>query len=557
MAKSAQAYDYVIVGAGSAGCVLANRLTEDPSVRVLVLEAGGADNNLFIHMPAGVYKIWKDSRFNWNYQSQTETHMAGRSIPVPRGKVLGGSSSINSMVYLRGHPLDYDNWAQRYTLPQWDYAHCLPYFKKAERNERGENEWHGGTGPLGVSRGSTANVLYDAFVQAGDQAGVGASEDLNGYRPEGLARYDSTKWNGKRCSTAVAYLHPAMSRPNLTVLTGALAHKVIIENQRAKGIEFVHRGQRVTALASKEVLLCGGAINSPQLLMLSGIGPAQELAKLGITALADLPGVGANLQDHVDFMMQWSCTQPVTLQHLQNPLVKAAVGAQWLLTRQGPVASNIWKAGGLVRTDNALASPNIQFHFGPVGIDYVGDRIKLKQGFQIHISQLRQESRGRLALVSTDPQTPPHIIFNFLQTENDRKELVEAIKLTRHIVDQPAFAPFRGKEVYPGTAVATDAQLLQFIQGIAETEFHPSCTCRMGNDALAVVNPELKVHGIQALRVVDASVMPDIISANLNATVIMIAEKAADLIKGRTPLPPSRPSFSFDPQLTTTSTATA
>ena len=387
MVNRAQSYDYVIVGAGSAGCVLANRLSEDPNVQVLILEAGPTDNNLFIRMPAGVYKIWKDSRFNWNYQSQNEAQMAGRSIPVPRGKVLGGSSSINSMVYLRGHPLDYDNWSRQYNLPEWDYAHCLPYFKKAERNERGENAWHGGTGPLGVSKGNTANVLYDAFVDAGAQAGVGSSEDLNGYRPEGLARYDSTKWNGQRCSTAVAYLRPAMSRPNLTVITGALAHKIIIENQRATGITYAHNGKLINAMARKEVLLCGGAINSPQLLMLSGIGPAQALSKLSIKTLVDLPGVGANLQDHVDFTMQWSCTQPVTLQHLQNPLVKAAVGAQWLLTKQGPVTSTIWEAGGLVRTDSSVASPNIQFHFGPVGIDYVGDKIKLKQGFMIHISQ--------------------------------------------------------------------------------------------------------------------------------------------------------------------------
>lgn len=546
MVNRAQSYDYVIVGAGSAGCVLANRLSEDPNVQVLILEAGPTDNNLFIRMPAGVYKIWKDSRFNWNYQSQNEAQMAGRSIPVPRGKVLGGSSSINSMVYLRGHPLDYDNWSRQYNLPEWDYAHCLPYFKKAERNERGENAWHGGTGPLGVSKGNTANVLYDAFVDAGAQAGVGSSEDLNGYRPEGLARYDSTKWNGQRCSTAVAYLRPAMSRPNLTVITGALAHKIIIENQRATGITYAHNGKLINAMARKEVLLCGGAINSPQLLMLSGIGPAQALSKLSIKTLVDLPGVGANLQDHVDFTMQWSCTQPVTLQHLQNPLVKAAVGAQWLLTKQGPVTSNIWEAGGLVRTDSSVASPNIQFHFGPVGIDYVGDKIKLKQGFMIHISQLRQESRGRLELTSTDPKTPPRIIFNFLQTQNDQQELVEAVKLTRHIVNQPAFAPFRGKEVYPGIEVSTDKQILQFIQGIAETEFHPCCTCRMGSDELSVVSPALKVHGIEALRVVDASVMPDVISANLNATVIMIAEKAADMIQGKPILQPQRPRFFFD-----------
>lgn len=546
MAKRAIDYDYVIAGAGSAGCVLANRLTEDPAVRVLILEAGPRDRNPFIHMPAGVYKVWKDPRINWNYTSAPQAELAGRAIPVPRGRVLGGSSSINSMVYLRGHPMDYDRWAADFGLPEWDYAHCLPYFKKSERNERGANHWHGDQGPLGVSIGSSPNVLYDAFVEAGGQSGVGRSDDLNGFNPEGLARLDSTKWNGKRCSAAVAYLHPAAHRKNLTIETGALVQRVDIAGNRATGLTYSQGGQTHSVIAAREVVLCGGAVNSPQLLMLSGIGPEAELKRHGIALRCHAPGVGQNLQDHVDLMMQWHCTKPVTLARLANPLAKLAAGAEWLMKRTGPVASNIWEAGGLVRTESSVASPNIQYHFGPVAVDYIGDKIVLKQGFQLHVSQLRQTSRGRLTLTSADPSAAPRIEFDFLSTEHDRREMVEGVKLARHIVAQPAFAPFRGAAIYPDAKVQTDADILDFVRTVSETEFHPSCTCRMGNDALAVTGPDLKVHGIENLRVVDASVMPAVISANLNATVMMIAEKAADMMTGRAPLAPFRPRFAFD-----------
>lgn len=316
-------YDYIVVGAGSAGCVLANRLSADAGVRVLVLEAGGRDRSLFIHMPAGVYKVWNDPKLNWSYASAPEDGMDRRQIPVPRGKVLGGSSSINSMVYLRGHPSDYDRWAAEFGLPAWDYAHCLPYFKKAERNQRGENPWHGGSGPLGVSKGSSTNVLYDAFVAAGDEAGIGTSDDLNGYKPEGLGRYDSTKWNGRRCSAAVAYLHPAAGRPNLTIVTEALVEKVAIEGGRARSIVVRHRGRRHVVHADREIVLSGGAINSPQLLLLSGVGPSEALLRMGLDVHADVPGVGRNLQDHIDLVMQWSCRKDVTLKHLANPFVNA------------------------------------------------------------------------------------------------------------------------------------------------------------------------------------------------------------------------------------------
>lgn len=546
MTDGAADYDYVIAGAGSAGCVLANRLTEDPEVRVLILEAGPRDLNPYIHMPAGVYKVWKDPRINWNYASAPQTELADRAIPVPRGRVLGGSSSINSMVYLRGHPLDYDRWASDFGLPEWDYAHCLPYFRKSERNERGANDWHGDRGPLGVSIGRSPNLLYDAFVEAGPQSGFGGSKDLNGFQPEGLARLDSTKWNGRRCSAAVAYLHPAARRPNLTIETGAQVSRIDIAGNRAAGLTYVKGGQTISVQAAREVLLCGGAINSPQMLMLSGIGPEDALSAQGITVRNALPGVGQNLQDHVDLMMQWHCTQPITLARLANPLTKLMEGAKWLLNRSGPVASNIWEAGGLIRTNSDVPSPNIQYHFGPVAVDYIGDRIILKQGFQLHVSQLRQTSRGRVTLASADPKQAPRIAFDFLSTDHDRREMVEGVKAARHIVDQPAFAAFRGAAIYPEANVRSDAQILDFVRTTSETEFHPSCTCRMGHDAMAVVGPDLKVHGIENLRVIDASVMPAVISANLNATVMMIAEKAADMIRGRPALAPSRPRFAFD-----------
>lgn len=541
-----QSYDYIVVGAGSAGCVIANRLSADSDVRVLVLEAGVRDRSLLIHMPAGVYKVWNDPQLNWNYASAPEGEMNDREIPVPRGKVLGGSSSINSMVYLRGHPSDYDRWASEFGLADWDYAHCLPYFKKAERNERGENPWHGGSGPLGVSKGSSTSVLYDAFVAAGNDAGIGTSEDLNGYKPEGLGRYDSTKWNGRRSSAAVAYLHPAACRPNLKIVTEALVEKVSVEGGRAASILVRHRGKRYVVAVEREIILSGGAINSPQLLMLSGVGPAQSLRRMGIQVLADVPGVGQNLQDHIDLVMQWSCPKAVTLKHLANPLVKAFIGARWLLNRSGPVSSNIWEAGGLVRTDGGLPAPNIQYHFAPVAMRYVDNAIRLEQGFQMHVSQLRQDARGHIELASDDPAKPPRIVFNFLQTEKDKRELVDGVLMARHIVNQPALREFLGEELLPGPSMTSREDILRYVQSVSETEFHPSCSCRMGTDDLAVVDTDLKVRGVDGLRVVDASVMPNVISSNLNATVIMMAEKAADSIRGNPALKPERPRFFFD-----------
>lgn len=359
-------------------------------------------------------------------------------------------------------------------------------------------------------------------------------------------RYDSTKWNGRRCSAAVAYLHPAARRPNLTIVTEALVEKVAIEGGRARSIVVRHRGRRYVVRADREIVLSGGAINSPQLLLLSGVGPAEALQGMGVSVQVDLPGVGRNLQDHIDLVMQWSCRKDVTLKHLANPLVKAVVGARWLLDRRGPVASNIWEAGGLVRTEGGLPAPNIQYHFAPVAMRYVGNEIRLEQGFQMHVSQLRQDARGHIELASADPARPPRIVFNFLQSEKDRRELVDGVMMARDIVSQPALREFLGEELFPGPAVTSRDDILRFVQGVSETEFHPSCSCRMGSDDLAVVDADLKVRGMDGLRVVDASVMPNVISSNLNATVIMIAEKAADRILGHPTLDPERPLFFFD-----------
>ncbi len=540
MAKT-QTYDYVIVGAGSAGCVLAGRLSEDPGTSVLVLEAGPMDRNLFIHIPAGVYRVYKDPRFNWNYQSEAESGLHGRNIPIPRGRVVGGSSSINSMVYMRGHPLDYDRWAEEFDLGRWDYAQCLPYFKKCETYDRGADDWRGGSGPLGVSRGRLENPLFDAFLEAGEQSGQGRSDDLNGYKPEGLARFDCSKRDGRRCSAAVAHLKPALSRQNLCLETRALAHRVLIEGNRATGVEYEQRGQRRTVRAAKEVILSGGAINSPQLLMLSGIGPADHLRSVGIDPLHDLAGVGRNLQDHVDVIVKYQCTRPVTIHGIANPIRKLWAGTRWMVDRSGLAASNIWEAGGLVRGNADVPYPNLQYHFAPVGFDYVGDEIRLDQAFSIHLDLLRQESRGHIALNSNSPHEKPALHFNFLATENDRRQLIEGVKLIRDLIAQPAFDDYRGREKEPGP----DADIEAWIRASAETDFHPCCTCSMGTDAMAVVDGELKVRGMEGLRVVDASVMPQIISANLDAPTQMIAERAADFIKGVEQLAPFHADFHF------------
>ena len=538
-------YDYVICGAGSAGCVLANRLSADPGIRVLLLEAGPMDRNLMIHIPAGVYSVFTDPRFNWNYQTEAEPELNGRNVYTPRGRVVGGSSSINSMVYMRGHPTDYDRWASEFGLRHWTYDQCLPYFKAGEASDRGADDWRGADGPLGVTRGSLQNPLFDAFLDAGEQAGQGRSDDLNGYRPEGVSRLDSTKKNGCRCSAAVAHLRPALKRRNLRLETHAMARRIVIDGNRAAGIEYQRGGEVRVARAEREVILSGGAINSPQLMMVSGIGPADHLRSVGIEPRLDLPGVGRNLQDHPTIVVQVACTRPVSIDWVAKPHRKLLAGVQWLMSRSGIATTNVWEAGGLVFGNRDVAYPNLQYHFGPVGFSYEGRDIRLHQAFAVHIDQLRPTSRGRIDLKSADPFEKPAIHFNYLATEHDRTELTEGVRLARDLIRQRAFDAYRGVEMQPGSDATSDADILAFLRSAVETDYHPCATCRMGTDAMAVVDGELRVHGIEGLRVVDASVMPRLISANLNAPTQMIAARAADFILGNEQLPPFGARFHF------------
>ncbi len=542
---STATYDYIICGAGSAGCVLANKLSADPNVRVLLLEAGPMDRNLMIHIPAGVYAVYTNPKLNWNYETEAEPELNDRSVFTPRGKVVGGSSSINSMVYMRGHPLDYDRWVSEFGLDAWSFDQCLPYFKAGEASDRGASEWRGADGPLGVTSAGLENALFDTFLEAGEAAGQGRSEDLNGYQPEGVARLDSTKKNGRRCSAAVAHLHPALKRANLTLETNAMARQLLVEGNRVGGLEYQQHGEVFTARADREVILCGGAINSPQLLMVSGIGPADHLKSVGIIPKLDLPGVGRNLQDHPTIILQIACKEPVSIDWVAKPHHKLMAGAEWLLARKGIATSNIWEAGGLVRGNPHVPYPNLQYHFGPVGFSYEGEKIKLHQAFALHIDQLRPTSRGRIDLKSDNPFEKPAIHFNYLQTEHDRRELIEGVRTARDLLHQPAFDRLRGAEISPGDDVTSDADILAFLRNATETDYHPCATCRMGNDEMAVVDGELKVHGIEGLRVVDASVMPQVISANLNAPTQMIAARAADFILGNPQREPQKARFHF------------
>ncbi len=537
-----KSYDYVIVGAGSAGCVLANRLSEDPDVSVLLLEAGPPDRSIFIHMPAAFSFPLANDRFNWYYHSTPEPGMDGRRMYCPRGRVLGGSSSINGMAYVRGNALDYERWAGN-ALPEWSYAHCLPYFSKAETRERGGDDYRGDHGPLKVATGACNNLLFEAFIEAGIQAGYAYTEDMNGYQQEGFGPMDMTVYRGRRWSAAMAYLRAAMKRPGLRVETRALCTRILFQGTRAVGIEYTIGGARNTARAEREVILSGGAINSPQLLMLSGIGDATELHKLGIPVTQDLPGVGQNLQDHLEIYVQHACTQPISLYRAMNPLRKLVIGIQWLLFHTGDGASSHFEAGGFIRSRTGVPHPDLQYHFLPIAINYDGRSPAGGHGYQAHVGPMRPTSRGHVKLRSADPSDPPEILFNYMMTEGDREEMRAAVRLTREILAQPAFDAFRGDELAPGDAVQTDADIDAFVRAKAESAYHPSCTCKMGIDDMAVVDGDARVHGMEALRVVDASIMPSIVSGNLNAPTIMLAEKLADVIRGQTPLEPSTAPF--------------
>ena len=538
-------YDYIIIGAGSAGCVLANRLTEGSQNKVLILEAGPMDHKLMVHIPAGVYHAYKDPSINWNYTSEPEPECDDRRIELPRGKVIGGSSSINSMVYMRGHPMDYDRWANDFGLPDWSYERCLPYFKRCESSDRGANAWRGGSGPLGVTQGTLQNPLFDALHEAGEQSGQGTSDDLNGYKPEGIARLDSTTRYGRRSSAAVAHLKPALKRSNLTLQTRALSRRMILENNQARGVEYEVNGQVKQAFAAKEVIVSCGAIKSPQLLMLSGIGSADTLNAMNITPQINLPGVGQNLQDHLSIDSAYYCKEPITLHTLTHPMKKLSIGLKWLATRSGIGASHIWEMGGFVFGNDQVTHPNLQYHFTPVYSDWHNRKIRLQQGYVLSCDQLRPKSRGEVKLRSDDPHDRPASHFNYMSHPDDTRELVEALKVMQELLTQPAFDEFRGERINPAPEAKTDRELEAWVRGYSSTDYHPCGTCRMGHDDLAVVDGQLRVHGVDHLRVVDASVMPDIVSGNLNAPTQMIGERAADYILDKEQLPAEQASFHF------------
>ena len=535
-----QKFDYVIVGAGSAGCVLARRLSEDPDASVLLLEAGGVDPfwEWKIRMPAALAYPMNGTRYNWDYHSEPEPHLDGRVMHCPRGRVLGGSSSINGMVYVRGNALDYDRWAKEDpSLSSWDYQHCLPYFIKAETREDGGDDYHGDSGPLHVARGRLDNPLCGAFVTAAQEAGYPYTRDMNGYQQEGFGPLDRTTRKGIRHSTAVAYLRPAMRRPNLTVLTHANARRLILDGRQVRGLEFTQRGRERKVFANKDVILSGGPINTPKLLMLSGIGPDHHLKEMGIKLAHSLPGVGQNLQDHLEVYLQMECLQPVSLFKYYNLLGKAYVGARWLFTRTGIGASNSFESGGFIRSRVGVEHPDIQYHFFPMAVRYDGKSPNNSHGFQAHVGPMRSQSKGWVKLRSANPDDKPKICFNYLSKDEDWQEFRAALRLTREIFQQPALAPYRGIELSPGPDTQSDEDIDTFIKGAVESAYHPSCTCKMGGDDMSVVDSNCNVRGLDRLRIVDSSIMPSIVSGNLNAPTIMIAEKAADIIAGKTPLP--------------------
>jgi choline dehydrogenase len=542
----------VIVGGGSAGSVLANRLSADPANRVLVLEAGRPDYpwDVFIHMPAALTFPIGSRFYDWRYRSEPEPHMHGRRIYHARGKVLGGSSSINGMIFQRGNPMDYERWAADPGMDGWDFAHCLPYFRRMETCLAAgpADEFRGHDGPLVLERGPATNPLFGAFLAAAQEAGYPLTDDVNGYRQEGFAAFDRTIHRGRRLSAAGAYLRPAMKRPNLAVHTRAFVTRIVFKDNhfkdnrfkdnRAVGVDYVRHG-RARRVDAGEVILCGGAINSPQLLQLSGIGNAAELASLGIDAVHDLPGVGENLQDHLEIYVQYACKQPVSMQPYLKWRHRPGIGARWLFLRRGPGATNHFEAGGFARSNDTVEYPNLMFHFLPIAVRYDGSAPAGGHGYQVHVGPMYSDARGSVKIKSKDPRVHPELRFNYLSTEQDRREWIEAVRVSRDILGQPAMEPFNAGEVSPGPAVRTDEQILDWVAREGETALHPSCTCRMGTDDRSVVDPAtMAVHGVAGLRVVDASVMPYVTNGNIYAPVMMVAEKAADLILGNSPMTP-------------------
>jgi choline dehydrogenase len=540
-------YDYVIVGGGSAGSALANRLSADPKNSVLVLEAGRPDYwfDVFIHMPAALMFPIGSKFYDWMYSSQPEPHMNGRRVSHGRGKILGGSSSINGMIFQRGNPLDYERWAADPGMESWSYAHCLPYFKKMESCLAAEptDRFRGKSGPLHLERGKVRNPLFGAFFEAVQQAGHALTTDVNGVKQEGFAAFDRNVKRGRRYSAARAYLHPVKGRKNLTIQCRALVTKVVTEGKRATGVEFRLPFGRTKSVAAREVILCGGAFNSPQLLQVSGIGNEEHLRSVGITPVHHLPGVGENLQDHLEVYVQHGCKQPVSLNPLMKFWKRPFIGFAWLF-RKGPGASNHFEAGGFIRSNDTVKYPNLMFHFLPIAVRYDGTAPAGGHGYQVHIGPMYSNSRGSLKVTSGDVRDKPAFTFNYLSTPEDLQEWVEAIAAARKILNQPAFAEFSSGEISPGPQVANDEQVLEWVRKDGETAYHPSCTCRMGVDEMSVVDPtSMRVRGMEGLRVVDASVMPYVTNGNIYAPVMMLAEKAADLILGATPLAPEPVEF--------------
>ena len=544
-----ETFDYVIVGAGSAGCVLANRLTEDGRHGVLLLEYGGSDRSLWIQMPTALYIPMNMPRYDWRYYTEPEPHLNGRRLHTPRGKVLGGSSSINGLVYVRGNPLDFERWVAE-GAAGWGYQEVLPYFKRAERRAGGGDEYRGADGPLATRRGLLSNPLNSAWLEAGRQAGYPSTPDMNGFQQEGFGEMDMTVGGGRRCSAANAYLRPAMRRGNLRLRTHALTTRVLFEGRRAVGVRYEHRGRSREVHVRREVILCAGPINTPQLLKLSGVGPVRELSGCGIEVVHDLPGVGENLQDHLEFYFQVACREPVTLYSEMSLLRRALIGVRWLLMKDGLGASNHFEAGGFIRSRAGVRYPDIQFHFLPLAVNYDGSALAREHGFQAHVGPMRSRSVGWVRLQSADPRDPPKICFNYMSRPEDWEEMRACVRLTREIFAQPAFDRYRGREIQPGESVVSGEQIDAFIRAKAESAFHPCGTCRMGSpaDPLAVVDPQARVIGLEALRVVDSSIMPSITTGNLNAPTIMLAEKAADHIRGRPPLSPSTAPYYVAPR---------
>ena len=555
-------YDFIIVGGGSAGSALASRLSADPANRVLVLEAGRPDYpwDVFIHMPAALTFPIGSRFYDWGYNSEPEPHLHNRRVYHARGKVLGGSSSINGMIFQRGNPMDYERWAADPGMQDWDYAHCLPYFKRMENCLAGGDEFRGTSGPLVLERGPATNPLFQAFFTAAEQAGYPRTKDVNGYQQEGVAAFDRNVHRGRRLSAAGAYLHPVMNRPNLTVQTRAFVNRILFEGKRAVGVEYGYgglaggsggsprpsvaggsggSGTARQTVYGKEIVLCGGAINTPQVLQLSGVGNAAELQALGINVVADLPGVGANLQDHLEVYVQYACKKPVSMQPALAVWKRPFIGAQWLFLRSGPGATNHFEGGGFLRSNDEVAYPNLMFHFLPVAIRYDGSSPAGGHGYQVHVGPMYSDARGTVKITSTDPRVHPALRFNYLSTDQDRREWVEAIRVARRILNQQAMTEFNDGEISPGPSVESDEEILNWVADDAETALHPSCTAKMGTGPDAVLDPaSMRVHGLDGLRVVDASAMPYITNGNIYAPTMMLAEKSADLILGNTPAAP-------------------